>query len=122
MARNCKTCKQKIGQEEQTFFCVACKGHMHLGPTCTGFSNVALNGIREIEANAMFLCNKCVDNNERDFFIKSRMKQKMDDQLESLNVEEQMSRMKQKIDDQVKSLNIEKKLTKLESKLTELME
>ena len=48
-----------IPKAEKSYNCVACGCHMHLEPTCTGLSNVAINGIKELGRNAMLLCNVC---------------------------------------------------------------
>ena len=45
---------------------------MHLEPTCTGLSNVTINEIKELGRNAMLLCNVCIENNERDNYIRNR--------------------------------------------------
>ena len=45
---------------------------MHLEPTCTGLSNVAINGIKELGRCAMLLCNVCIENNKRDNFIRNK--------------------------------------------------
>ena len=55
---------------------------MYLDPTCIGLSQVAMSGIKEIGQLAMLLCNTCVENNERDSFIRCRNVEKMNEKLE----------------------------------------
>ena len=54
---------------------------MHLEPTCTGLSNVAINGIKELGRNAMLLCNVCIENNERDNFIRNRTVNNLEEKI-----------------------------------------
>ena len=59
---------------------------MHLEPSCTGLSNLALNGMKDFVPSCMLLCNTCIENNERDNIIKSWTKQKANEQVEALKI------------------------------------
>ena len=61
--------------------CVACNVHMHFEPSCTGLTQV--NGLKEAGQVAMLLCVKCLNNNERDNFIKCRTIDKMNEKIET---------------------------------------
>ena len=54
---------------------------MHLEPICTGLSNVAINEIKEHGRNAMLLCNVCIENNERDNFIRNRTVNNLEEKI-----------------------------------------
>ena len=54
---------------------------MHLEPTCTGLSNVAINEIKELGRNSMLLCNVCIENNERDNFIRNRTVNNLEEKI-----------------------------------------
>ena len=54
---------------------------MHLEPTCTGLLNVAINGIKELGRNALLLCNVCIENNERDNFIRNRTVNNLEEKI-----------------------------------------
>ena len=54
---------------------------MHLEPTCTGLSNVAINGIKELGRNAMLLCNVCIENYKRDNFIRNRTVNNLEEKI-----------------------------------------
>ena len=60
---------------------------MHLEPSCTGLTNVALNGIKELGLSCMLLCNTCIENNERDNIIKQWTTHKTNEQVEALKIE-----------------------------------
>ena len=45
---------------------------MHLTPEGTALSPAAITGNKELSMNAMLLCNNCVEQNERDNFIRCR--------------------------------------------------
>ena len=109
MGGNCKTGKRGIPAHEKTYFCVSCNTHMHLTTECTALSTAAINGIIELGMNAMLLCNTCVENNERDNFIRGRALEKVSEKLESLDVGKKLK-------------NMEKRLTELvDSKIGEAM-
>ena len=55
---------------------------MHIESTCTGLTNTAINGIKDLGLNAMLLCDTCVTNNERDNFIKCRTMMQMNNKIE----------------------------------------
>ena len=62
----CKTCRKEIGNNDTTFYCIACGVFMHLTTPCTGITKEGINGILEIGQNIMLLCNDCVARNRRD--------------------------------------------------------
>ena len=72
MGKNCKTCKKAVNANEKSYTCVACNCNMHLTPECTALSPAAITGIKELGMNAMLLYNNCVEQNERDNFIRCR--------------------------------------------------
>ena len=59
---------------------------MHLETSCTGLTNVALNGVKELGLSCMLLCNTCIENNERDNIIKSWTIHKANEQVEALKI------------------------------------
>ena len=81
MSCTCRTCTRSIPKAEKSYNCVACGCHMHLEPTCKGLSNVAINGIKELGRNAMLLCNVCIENNERDNFIRNRTVNNLEEKI-----------------------------------------
>ena len=93
MSRPCKTCKRTNNANEKSYKCVACGCQMHLDPTCTGLSTVAINGIKELGQLAMLLCNTCVENNERDNFIRNRCDLKIEEKLEKLDINEKLNKI-----------------------------
>ena len=70
---------------------------MHLEPSCTGLSNVALNGIKELGLSCMLLCNTCIENNERDNIIKSWTIHKANEQVEALKIENKLESLEVKL-------------------------
>ena len=56
---------------------------MHFEPSCTGLTQVAVNGLKEAGQLAMLLCINCLNNNERDNFIKCRTIDKMIEKIET---------------------------------------
>ena len=42
---------------------------MHLTKQCTGISEAAIMGIKEISQNVILICNECVKNNQRDTIL-----------------------------------------------------
>ena len=96
---------------------------MHLEPTCTGLLNVAINGIKELGRNALLLCNVCIENNERDNFIRNRTVNNLEEKinknkssnaetLETQIVEKKINEAMRKIHDKVDEsyANVVKKL------------
>ena len=77
MSKKCKTCKHVIAQEAPRYTCVSCNRSMHLEPTCTGLSQVAINEIKELDPFSMLFCNALLDNDERDSFVSCRTIEKM---------------------------------------------
>ena len=65
----CKTCNKPIGATDLAYHCVACETRMHVNPTCTGLSNVAINGIKELGAGVALFCDDCVENNRKDHLL-----------------------------------------------------
>ena len=94
MTRNCKTCKKNINTSDKTYHCVACDCHIHLTPVCTGLTQVAVNGIAELGKNAMLLCIKCEEKNERETFIRCRTSGKPEEKHEQFNFEAKMEQLK----------------------------
>ena len=103
MGRNCKSGKRGIPAHEKTYFCVSCNTHMHLTTECTALSPAAINGIIELGMNAMLLCNTCVENNERDNFIRGRALEKVSEKLESLDVGKKLKNMEKRLTELVDS-------------------
>ena len=56
---------------------------MHFEPSCTGLTQVAFKGLKEVGQLAMRLCVKCLNNKERDNFIKCRKIDKMNEKIET---------------------------------------
>ena len=101
MTRSFRTCKKKIPNRDQTFNCVGCNCHLHLDPTCTGLSPEDLNRIKEMGQNSMLLCIACVNNNERDAFIRNRTVMQVNDKINQLNVTAKMESIEAKLSDLV---------------------
>ena len=76
---------------------------MHLTTECTALSPAAINGMIELGMNAMLLCNTCVENNERDNFIRGRAPASVSEKLESLDVGEKLKNMEKRLTDLVDS-------------------
>ena len=70
MSKSCNTCKKVINQTSPRYICVACNVHMQFEPSGTGVTQVEVNGLKEAGQQAMLLCVKCLNNKERDNFIK----------------------------------------------------
>ena len=56
---------------------------MHFEASCTGLAQVAVNGLKEAVQQATLLCVKCLNNNERDNFIKCPTIDKMNEKIET---------------------------------------
>ena len=78
--------------------CVSCNCHMHLTPECTALSTAVINGIEELGVNVMLLCNKCVENNELDNFIRGRAPASISKKLSTFNVVDKLKNIREKID------------------------
>ena len=74
---------------------------MHLEPTCVGLSLVAINGIKELGPNVMLLCNTCLQNNERDNFIRCKTLANIDEKLSNIDVTESLKSMERRLTDLV---------------------
>ena len=83
--------------------CALCHTHMHLTTECTALSPSAINGIKEMEINAMLLCNTCVESNERDNFFRGRALASASEKLESLKVGKNLKNMEKRLTDLVDS-------------------
>ena len=70
---------------------------MHLEPSCTGLSNLALNGTKELGLSCMLLCNTCIENNEGDNIIKSGTKHKTNEQVEALKIDNKLESLEVKL-------------------------
>ena len=94
MAGNCKSCKKNISLSDKTYHCVACDCHIHLRSVCTGLTQVAVSGIAELGMSAMLLCNKCVQKNKRETFIRCITSDKLEEKFEQFNFEAKMEQLK----------------------------
>ena len=103
MVRKCKTCKNNIAASEKTYCCVGCNQHMHLTTECTILSDVAINGIKELGNNCMLMCNTCLDNGERDVFIRCRAQTKVESVISVLKVDEKLSNLENNFSELVDS-------------------
>ena len=81
-----------------------------LATECTILSNTAINGIKELGLNVMLLCNDCLENNERDNFIRCRT---------IANVAEKVFA---NVADKIDNLDVGKKLKSMETRLTDLVD
>ena len=70
---------------------------MHFEPSCIGLSNVALNGIKELMLSCMFLCNTCIENNERCNNIENWTTHKANEQIEALKIENKLVSLEEKL-------------------------
>ena len=103
MVRKCKTCKNNIAASEKTYCCVGCNQHMHLITQGTALSNVAINGIKELDNNCMLMCNTCLDNGERDVVIRCRAQTKVESVISDLKIYEKLSNLENKFSEFVDS-------------------
>ena len=101
MGKNCKTCKRVVNANEKSYTCVACNCNMNLTPECTALSPAAITGIKELGMNAVQLCNNCVEQNERDNFIRCRALAKVAEKVDSLDVGEKLKIMERRLTDLV---------------------
>ena len=84
MTKTCNTCKIVINQTSPRYICVACSHvHMHFDTSCTGLAKVAVIGLKEAGQLAMLLCVKCLNNDERDKFIKCPTIDKVNEKIET---------------------------------------
>ena len=72
-----------INQTSPRYICVACDVLVHFEPNCTGLTQSAINCLKKAGQLAMPLCVKCLNNNERDNFIKSRTIDKINEKIET---------------------------------------
>ena len=56
---------------------------MHFEPSSTGPTQVAVTGLKEAGQLAMLLCVKCLNNNERNNFLKCQTIDKMNEKIET---------------------------------------
>ena len=90
---------------------------MHLNPTCTGLSNVAINGIKELGARVALFCDDCVENIRKDHLLSTiQANEKLNCKLESLE-----RTIEKTIDERVSSV-VEKCETRLEEVVTTIIE
>ena len=101
MGKNFKTCKKAANANEKSFSCVACNSNMHLTPESTALSPVAVTGIKQLDMNAILLCNNCVQQNKRDNFIRCRTLAKVAEKIDSLVVGEELKNMEWRLTDLV---------------------
>ena len=113
----CKTCNKPIGAKDLTYHCVACETRMHFNPTCTGLSNVAINGIKELGARVILFCDDCVENIRKDHLLNTiQANEKLNGKLESLE-----RTIENSIDERVSSV-VEKCQTRNEEVVTKIIE
>ena len=74
---------------------------MHLTPECTALSPAAITGIKELDMNAILPCNNCVEQIERDNFIRCRTLAKVAEKIDSLDVGEKLKNMERRLTDLV---------------------
>ena len=67
--KTCKSCLHTISKKDNVFNCVSCGDIMHLTKQCSGISEAAIMGIKEISQNVILNCNECVKNNQRDTIL-----------------------------------------------------
>ena len=97
MTKCSNTCKIVINQTSPRNICVICNVHMHFQPSCTGLTQVAVNGLKEAGQLAMLLRVKCLNNNERDNFIKCRTLDKMNEKIETETQIKKLQTMEERI-------------------------
>ena len=83
MSKSCNTCKKVINQRSSRYIRVTCNVHMLFEPSCSGLTQVAVNSLKEAGHLAILLCVKCLNNTERDNFIKCRTVDKMNEKFET---------------------------------------
>ena len=69
MEENCKSCSHPILKKDNVFNCISCSDVMHLTRACTGISEAAIMGIKEISQNILLICNECVKRNHRNTIL-----------------------------------------------------
>ena len=90
---------------------------MHLNPTCTGLSNVAINGIKELGAQLALFCDDCFENSRKDHLVNTiQANEKLTCKLESLERTSEKS-----IDERVSSVveNCESRIQETVTKINE---
>ena len=87
---------------------------------CTGLSSASLNGIIDLGNNIMLLCNECVDENERDKFIRCRTMANMTEMIENLDFSNQLKNMEKRLTELVDK-KVETAIKKLVKKLIKRM-
>ena len=103
-----------MGAKELVYACVACNYVLHLD-TCTELSTVAINGIKEIGANAMLICNTCLGKNKRDKFIKGRAL--VDEQSSKVDIDWKLKNVETLMNNMVER-KLEEALNKTHEKVT----
>ena len=66
-----------VNANEKSYDCVACRCYMHLTPECTILSPAAIAGIKEPGMNFKLPYNICVEQKERDNYIRCRTMSKV---------------------------------------------
>ena len=74
---------------------------MHLTPEGTALSSAANICIKELGMDVMLLCNNCVEQNERDNFIRCRTLAKVAEKFDSLDVGEKLMNIERRLTDLV---------------------
>ena len=70
-------------------------------PEWTALSPAAITGFQELGMNDMLLCNSCVEQNERDSFIRCRTMSKVAEKIDSLDVGEKLKNVVRRLTDLV---------------------
>ena len=78
---------------------MSCICDLHLEAICTGSSSVAINGVKELGANVLLFCKKCVETGKRQRQLESDIAKQIEESVKSLEL--------------VKKLMIEQKLTQV---------
>ena len=96
----CGTCAKSTDKTE-VFLCVSCGVIFHLTSKCTGFSEAAIAGLKDVNFNILLLCNECVTNGQRDKILNEMATQRFfkehSEKLEA--VENRMMRIHEKIEE-----------------------
>ena len=96
----CKTCKSDIPSSEEIFRCVACDCILHLTTSCTGFSETAIAGLKELGKNVPHVCYRCVERNSHEELLNlSENKEKHQRQESALSsIQAEISEIKKAIE------------------------
>ena len=87
---------------------------MYLTPECTALSPTATIGLKKKGLNALLLCNACVENNERDNFIRCRTLSNAKEMIENLDVGGKLKNKKMRFTNLIKQKNGKSTMTTYE--------